>query len=81
MQRQQDSQKAAPDVPVEVVRELLHDLGGPLVAAQGFLSLLERTPTGESARRYAASLHESLDHMKALLDHTKATYCRRANTP
>lgn len=80
MQRKPRTDRTEPEEPLAVVRELLHDLGGPLVAAQGFLSLLERAPSGQSAQRYAASLRESLETMKALLDRTKAAY-QKTDTP
>ena len=61
-------------VPVDVVRDLLHDLGGPLIAAQGFLSLLERAPAGPSAPRYAQALRESIASMHELIEKTKEVY-------
>jgi signal transduction histidine kinase len=74
METKQREEGVEPGVPVSAIRELLHDLGGPLVAAQGFLSLLERAPPGPSAQRYAAALRESIESMKKLLERTRAAY-------
>lgn len=64
-------------VPVEVLQDLVQDLRNPLVAAVGFLTLLERAEGGgPSARRYAASLRESIETLREVVDRTRAAYCR-----
>lgn len=71
MTTMQSEQGATPGVPVEVVREMLHDLGSPLVAALGFLGLLERAPTEESARRYREALREAIETMRDQLERAR----------
>lgn len=63
-------------VPLSEVRELLHDLGGPLVAAQGFLSLLDRDLSAPSAPRYAAGVKEALENMRELIERMRSE-CRQ----
>ena len=65
-----------PTMPVEVVREFLHDLGGPLVAVQGFLSLIERTPPGPTTTRYMEALRESVENMRLVLERARSD-CRK----
>jgi signal transduction histidine kinase len=62
-------------VPVEVLQDLVQDLRNPLVAAAGFLTLLERAEDGPAAKRYAASLRESIETLKEVVDRTRAAYC------
>lgn len=64
-------------VPIEVVRDLVHDLKNPLVAAAGFLTLLERSRDDEAAVRYAASLREAIEALRAVLERTRILYCRK----
>jgi signal transduction histidine kinase len=59
---------------MEMFRELVHDLRNPLVAAFGFLNLLERAQTGAAAERYSAALRESMDAMKDILERARTVY-------
>lgn len=70
----QSDRGATPGVPVEVVRDLLHDLGSPLVAAQGFLALLERAPSNECAQRYRDALRESIEAMRERIDRARESF-------
>lgn len=60
---------------MEVLQDLVQDLRNPLVAAAGFLTLLERAEDGTAAKRYAASLRESIETLKEVVDRTRAAYC------
>ncbi len=63
-------------VSIDVLRDLVHDLRTPLVAASGFLTLLERADGGPAADRYAASLRESIEALKEILERSRALYSR-----
>jgi signal transduction histidine kinase len=78
MDRKDEDGQQGNMVSVEVVRDLVHDLRNPLVAASGFLTLLERAGDGPAAERYTASLRESIETLKEVLDRTRERYCRMA---
>lgn len=61
-------------VPVEVLRDLVHDMRGPLVAATGFLRLLEGADSLPARDRYAAALRESIEAMNQILDDAREIY-------
>jgi len=61
-------------VPVEVLRDLVHDMRNPLVAAVGFLNLLERAGPGPAAERYTAALRESIETMRCILERARGLY-------
>ncbi|MBI5444834.1 MAG: hypothetical protein HY900_26930 [Deltaproteobacteria bacterium] len=61
-------------VPVETLRELVHDLRNPLVAAFGFLNLLERAEPGPTAERYSSAVRESLEALRDILDRARGIY-------
>jgi signal transduction histidine kinase len=62
------------EVPLETLRELVHDLRNPLVAAFGFLNLLERAEPGPAAERYTCAVRESLEALRDILDRARAIY-------
>ncbi|MBI5015754.1 MAG: hypothetical protein HZB55_09735 [Deltaproteobacteria bacterium] len=76
MDRDAEGGECQGTLPVEVLRDLVHDLRNPLVAASGFLTLLERAGDGPSAARYRASLRESIETLKEVLERTRAVYLR-----
>lgn len=61
-------------VPVEVLRDLVHDMRGPLVAATGFLRLLEGADSAPARGRYTAALKESIEAMNQILDDAREIY-------
>lgn len=76
MNRSTEGGQRSDTVPIEVLRDLVHDLRNPLVAASGFLTLLERAGDRPSAERYVSSLRESIEDIKEVLDRTRVLYSR-----
>lgn len=69
-----EAPKTEPSIPLETFRELIHDLRNPLVAAFGFLNLLERAQPGPTAERYTAAVRESMEALKDILDRARSLY-------
>ncbi|NTU59989.1 MAG: hypothetical protein HGA98_02895 [Deltaproteobacteria bacterium] len=65
---------SAQGVPVELVRELLQSIGTPLIAAQGFLSLLGRAPSEDCAQRYQEGLRASLEDMSERVERARVVF-------
>ena len=74
MEKKRVQKEPALMVPVEVLRDLVHDIRNPLVAALGFLALLEKVDSPPAARRYAAALRESIETINGILKDARKIY-------
>jgi len=76
MNQSSENGQRSDTISIDVLRDLVHDLRSPLVAASGFLTLLEKAGDGPAAQRYAGSLRESIESLREVLDRTHVLYCR-----